>query len=53
MELGVGVFYQASCDDTEVDIIADYPGLLPASHVIPDVGVKTGRFWVGGPELCV
>ena len=28
-----GVFYQASYDGTEVAIIADYPGLLPASHV--------------------
>ena len=33
MELGEGVFYQASCDGTEVTIIADYPSLLPASHV--------------------
>ena len=33
MELGEGVFYQASYDGTEVDIIADYPGLLPVSHV--------------------
>ena len=28
-----GVFYQASYDDTEVGITADYPGLPPASHV--------------------
>ena len=28
-----GVFYQASYDGTEVAITADYPGLLPASHV--------------------
>ena len=27
------VFYQASYDGTEVAIIADYPCLLPASHV--------------------
>ena len=27
------VFYQANYDGTEVDITADYPGLLPASHV--------------------
>ena len=31
--LAEGVFYQASYDGTEVAIIADYPGLLPASHV--------------------
>ena len=33
MELENGVFYQASYDGTEVSITADYPGLLPASHV--------------------
>ena len=33
MELEDGVFYQASYDGTEVAITADYPGLLPASHV--------------------
>ena len=26
-------FYQLSCDDAMLDITADYPGLLPASHV--------------------
>ena len=26
-------FYQLSCDDAMMAIIADYPGLLPASHV--------------------
>ena len=26
-------FYQLSCDDAVVAITADYPGLLPASHV--------------------
>ena len=26
-------FYQLSCDDALVAIMADYPGLLPASHV--------------------
>ena len=31
--LAQGVFYQASYDGTEVAITADYPGLLPASHV--------------------
>ena len=34
VELEEGVFYQASYDGTEVAIMADYPGLLPASHVI-------------------
>ena len=33
VELVEGMFYQASCDGTEVAIIADYPGLLPVSHV--------------------
>ena len=33
VELGDGVFYQASHDGTEVAIIADYSSLLPASHV--------------------
>ena len=33
VELGDRVFYQAGCDGTLVAIIADYPGLLPASHV--------------------
>ena len=33
MVLEDGMFYQASYDGTEVAIIADYPGLLPASHV--------------------
>ena len=33
MVLENGMFYQASYDGTEVAIIADYPGLLPASHV--------------------
>ena len=33
MVLENGVFYQASYDGTEVPIIADYLGLLPASHV--------------------
>ena len=33
MELEDGVFYQASYDGTEVAITADYPGLLPASHI--------------------
>ena len=33
VELEEGVFYQASYDGTEVAIMADYPGLLPASKV--------------------
>ena len=33
MELVNGTFYQASCDGASVAIIADYPGLLPASRV--------------------
>ena len=33
MVLAEGVFYQTSYDNTEVAIIADYPGLLPASHI--------------------
>ena len=33
VELVDGTFYHASCDDTLVAIIADYPGLLPASRV--------------------
>ena len=33
VELVDGTFYQASCDGSSVAIIADYPGLLPASHV--------------------
>ena len=33
IELKEGVFYQASYDGTKVAIIADYPGLLPSSHV--------------------
>ena len=33
MELEDGVFYQTSYDSTEVPIITNDPGLLPASHV--------------------
>ena len=33
VELVDMMFYQASCDDTLVAIISDYPGLLPASHI--------------------
>ena len=33
VELIDRMFYQLSCDGTLVAIIADYPGLLPASHV--------------------
>ena len=33
VELKEGIFYQVSYDGTEVAIVADYPGLLPSSHV--------------------
>ena len=33
MVLENGTFYQTSYEGTEVAIIADYPGLLPASQV--------------------
>ena len=33
VELNDRTFYQLSCDGALVAIIADYPGLLPASHV--------------------
>ena len=33
VELVDGIFYQASRDGASVAITADYPGLLPASHV--------------------
>ena len=33
VELVDRTFYQLSCDGALVAIIADYPGLLPASHV--------------------
>ena len=33
VELVDMMFYQASCDGALVAIIADYPGLLPASYV--------------------
>lgn len=33
MVLAEGVFYQTSYDGIELAIIADYPGLLPASHI--------------------
>ena len=33
VELVDRMFYQASCDGALVAIIADYPGLLPASYV--------------------
>ena len=37
-----GTFYQASSGGSLVAIIADYPGLLPVSHV-SNVGVPTFR----------
>ena len=33
VELVNGIFYQASCDGALVAITADYPRLLPTSHV--------------------
>ena len=42
MELIDRTFYQLSCDDAMVAIIADYPGLLPASHV-RKTGVPTSE----------
>ena len=33
VELIDRTFYQLSCDDAMVAITADYPGLLPTSHV--------------------
>ena len=35
-------FYQLSCDGVLVAIIADYPGLLPVSHV-SKTGVQTSK----------
>ena len=42
MELIDRTFYQLSCDDAMVAIIADYPRLLPASHV-SKTGVPTSK----------
>ena len=42
MELVDRTFYQLSCDCALVAIIADYPGLLPASHV-SKIGVPTSE----------
>ena len=42
MELIDRTFYQLSYDGALVAIIADYPGLLPASHVIK-TGVPTSE----------
>ena len=42
VELIDRTFYQLSCDDAMVAIIADYPGLLPASHV-SKTGVQTTK----------
>ena len=41
-------FYQLSCDDAMVAIMADYPGLLPTSHV-RKTGVPTSE---KDPLLC-
>ena len=42
VELVDRMFYQASCDGALVAIIADYPGLLPASYV-SKIGVLTSE----------
>ena len=42
VELIDRTFYQLSCDGAMVAIIADYPGLLPASHV-SKTGVPTSE----------
>ena len=42
VEILNGTFYQASSGGSLVAIIADYPGLLPVSHV-SNVGVPTFR----------
>ena len=42
VELIDRTFYQLSCDSALVAIIADYPGLLPASHV-NKTGVLTSK----------
>ena len=48
VELIDRTFYQSSCDRTLVAITADYPGLLPASHV-SKTGVPTSE---KDPLLC-
>ena len=48
VELVDRMFYQASRDGALVAIIADYPGLLPASHV-RNTGVPTSK---KDPLLC-
>ena len=42
VELVDRTFYQLSCDGALVAIIADYPGLLPTSHV-SKTGVLTSE----------
>ena len=42
VELIDRMFYKLSCDGALVAIIADYPGLLPASHV-SKTGVLTSK----------
>ena len=49
MELEDGIFYQTSYDATKVPIIADYPGLLLASHV----SNLKGTFFETVPLLCL
>ena len=48
VELIDRTFYQLSCDDAMVAIIADYPGLLPASQVREN---RSPNFREGSP-LC-
>ena len=43
VELIDRTFYELSCDDAMVAIIADYPGLLPASHVSKTVVRTSGK----------
>ena len=49
VELEDGIFYQRSYNGTEVPIIADYPDLLPASHV----SNLKGTFFERVPLLCL
>ena len=53
--LAEGVFYQASYDGTEVAVIADYPGLLPASHVSrrEKISLEKSFFALPHPSHCL
>ena len=48
VELIDRTFYQLSCDDAMVAIIADYPGVLPASHVRKN---RSPNFREGSPFM--